>query len=98
MEATVKDLGCPEPRLPLPAPPACPPAARLLPRVGAEVRVAAAAVPERGGEDHPAGEGGRERLSRNSGEEKNIRHIKRLSPRVKWWERGDRDFHSLKMW
>lgn len=79
-------------------PPAGCPAARLLPRVGAEVRVAAAAVPQRVGEDHPAGEGERERLSRKAGEEKTTRHIKMLSPRVKRWERGDRDFRSLKMW
>lgn len=87
------------------SPPSCParppagcPAARLLPCVGAEVRVAAAAVPGRGGEDHPAGEGERERLGRNAGEEKNTRHVKMRSSRVKRWERGDRDFHPLKMW
>lgn len=37
LDAAVKDLGCPEPRLPLPAPPA----RRLLARVEAEVRAAA---------------------------------------------------------
>lgn len=61
MEAAVKDLGCPEPRLPfLPRPPA----GRLLARVGGEVRAAAAALPRGAGgrreeeeRSRPAGEG-----------------------------------------
>jgi len=86
------------------SPPSCPArplAARLPgccpawePRSGLRPRL----FRRRGGEDHPAGEGERERLSRKAGEEKTTRHIKMLSPRVKRWERGDRDFRSLKMW
>lgn len=75
MQATVKDLGCPEPRLPLPA---RPPAGRLLPRVGAEVRAAAGAGQGRGGglgggvEKQPRG-GGRAKAREAGKEEKNSR-------------------------